>query len=176
MLLAGDEIGRTQSGNNNAYCQDNPTTWLDWSHADSDLLAFSTGLIALRQRFPQLRARAWLSGQAREDGQRDIVWWHPDAREMHDGDWHSPHAAFGCRLAASDARAPELIVLFNPGSERTAIFTPKLSPGIWERRVGDGKVFREHAPFMRELVITKTEEGGTPIEIPPMSVEVWIPR
>jgi pullulanase/glycogen debranching enzyme len=64
MLQGGDELGRTQGGNNNAYCQDNAMTWLDWQNADGGLIDFVAGLIGLRRRFPQLRRRRWLTGKA----------------------------------------------------------------------------------------------------------------
>ena len=65
MLLGGDELGRTQRGNNNAYCQDNPTTWFDWSSVDEDLLAFTRRLIALRRAHPVFRRRRFLSASTR---------------------------------------------------------------------------------------------------------------
>lgn len=80
MLQGGDELGRTQAGNNNAYCQDNALTWLDWANADASLIDFTAGLIGLRRRFPQLRRTAWLCGERNANGQRDIVWWHANGR------------------------------------------------------------------------------------------------
>jgi glycogen debranching enzyme GlgX len=100
MLQSGDELGRTQAGNNNAYCQDNTLTWLDWRHADGDLIEFVAGLVGLRRRFPQLRRRQWLTGEAATDGQPDVVWWHPAGRPMRDTDWQSRKlSAFGLQLA-----------------------------------------------------------------------------
>src|SRR5205085_6228796 len=84
MLLAGDEAGNTQHGNNNAYCQDNEIGWVDWSGLggeETDLTQL-IGLVAeLRRSFPQLRARGWLEGR-RSDGTYDILWLTPDATEM----------------------------------------------------------------------------------------------
>jgi pullulanase/glycogen debranching enzyme len=82
MLQGGDELGRTQGGNNNAYCQDNEMTWLDWQKADSELIDYVAGLIGLRRRFPQLRLTGWLSGAASGDEQPDVLWWHPAGRPM----------------------------------------------------------------------------------------------
>lgn len=131
MLQGGDEIGRTQSGNNNAYCQDSAMTWLDWQGADASLLAFSAGLIALRQALPPLRRTAWLTGQSGAHGQPDIAWWHADGRPMNDRDWQSPgQATLGFVL--SDANSPlRVLVLINrdPGIR---IF--QLPPGDWQRR------------------------------------------
>ena len=63
MLLAGDEFGRTQHGNNNAYCQDNEISWFDWQTADADLLEFTRQLIRLRREHPTFRRRHWLLGR-----------------------------------------------------------------------------------------------------------------
>ncbi|GAA3510812.1 glycogen debranching protein GlgX [Actinocatenispora rupis] len=89
MLLAGDELGNTQHGNNNAYCQDNPTSWLDWSTADTGLAAFVRDLLALRAREPVFRRRGFFTG-ATVDGRRDLVWYRPDGGEVTDADWHRP--------------------------------------------------------------------------------------
>jgi glycogen operon protein len=134
MLQGGDELGRTQSGNNNAYCQDNQLTWLDWVHADSDLIGFTAGLIALRKRFPQLRRNQWLTGKVDASGRRDIVWWHPEGREMNGDDWHSANPGrLGLVLAPTDegaTKAPALLVLFNRGD---APATFRLPAGDWNR-------------------------------------------
>jgi len=91
MLVAGDERFRTQGGNNNAYVQDNPTSWLDW--ADSlpaeDLLGLTRRLIGLRKSSPVLRQRAFFEGRAVPggDGCKDLAWFHPQGRELADADW-----------------------------------------------------------------------------------------
>ncbi len=101
MLQSGDEIGRSQCGNNNAYCQDNALTWLDWENGDDDLSAYVAGLIALRRDFPQLRRRSWLTGVAAADGTADAVWWHPAGREMGVADWQSKKlGALGLQLSS----------------------------------------------------------------------------
>ncbi|HLW45764.1 MAG TPA: alpha-amylase family glycosyl hydrolase, partial [Acidimicrobiales bacterium] len=88
MLLGGDEIGRTQRGNNNAYCQDNETSWFDWNHADDELLAFTRQLIALRREHPNFRRRRWFQGRPIR-GAPDIAWFRPDGAEMDDADWET---------------------------------------------------------------------------------------
>jgi glycogen operon protein len=87
MLLAGDELGHSQGGNNNAYCQDNRLTWLDWSTAEPGLADCVSRLIALRRAHAALRPRRWLSGRADAAGWRDVVWWHPDGHELQGADW-----------------------------------------------------------------------------------------
>ncbi|MFT4189949.1 MAG: glycogen debranching protein GlgX [Comamonas sp.] len=103
MVLAGDEIGHSQQGNNNAYCQDNPTTWLDWAGADADLLAFVARCIALRRAIPALQSGAWLApldladlAQGRctqpppPEGLWQSAWLRPDGQPMQPADWQAP--------------------------------------------------------------------------------------
>ncbi|MEU7911686.1 glycogen debranching protein GlgX [Microbispora bryophytorum] len=94
MLLAGDEFGRTQRGNNNAYCQDNDTSWIDWSlvRQEGDLLDFVRRLAALRRAHPVFRRRRFFQGHSVGDGSRDVIWLTPSGTEMTDGDWHTGYA------------------------------------------------------------------------------------
>ncbi|GAA4559756.1 glycogen debranching protein GlgX [Planotetraspora kaengkrachanensis] len=93
MVLAGDEFGRTQGGNNNAYCQDNETSWIDWSlvKQEEDLLEFVRALAALRREHPVFRRRRFFRGRV-QDGTRDIVWLTPSGQEMADSDWNAGYA------------------------------------------------------------------------------------
>ena len=89
MLVAGDEIGRTQRGNNNAYCQDNEISWVDWASADQELLEYTRKLIGLRKDHPIFQRRRWFQGKSiRGDEVTDIGWFKPDGEEMSDHDWH----------------------------------------------------------------------------------------
>ena len=88
LLLGGDELGRTQQGNNNAYCQDNEITWFDWSTVDDELLKFTSNLIALRRRHPVFRRRRFLTGPAAAD----LRWFTPSGAEMTPQDWADPSA------------------------------------------------------------------------------------
>jgi len=88
MLLGGDEIGRTQRGNNNGYCQDNEMSWYDWEHADAGLLHFTQRLVRLRHQHPVLCRRRWFQGRPIHGTQvSDIAWFTPAAVEMSDQDW-----------------------------------------------------------------------------------------
>ncbi|HVC25080.1 MAG TPA: glycogen debranching protein GlgX [Acidimicrobiales bacterium] len=88
MLLSGDEIGRTQGGNNNAYCQDNETSWLDWENADEELLEFTRLLTALRREHPVFHRRRWFQGRRLHGaGVSDIAWFSPEGKEMAEADW-----------------------------------------------------------------------------------------
>jgi glycogen operon protein len=96
MLLGGDELGRTQRGNNNAYCQDNDISWYDWAAADQDLLDWTQYLIGLRKRHPVFCRRRFFAGREvrgqGRDGLVDIGWFRPDGRAMTDSDWTSGYA------------------------------------------------------------------------------------
>jgi glycogen operon protein len=88
MLVAGDEIGRTQGGNNNAYCQDNETSWLDWSNVDEPLMEFTRGVIRLRSEQPVLRRRRFFEGQVgRGQRRKDVAWFDDEGAEMTEGEW-----------------------------------------------------------------------------------------
>ncbi|MFF0194248.1 glycogen debranching protein GlgX [Streptomyces anulatus] len=107
MLVAGDEMGRTQGGNNNAYCQDNATGWLDWSLLEQprwrELTELTARVLTLRRTHPVLRRRAFFSGRAQApDGLRDLAWFARDGREMTEGDWYAPAATLGLYLSGRD--------------------------------------------------------------------------
>ncbi|HEY6029413.1 MAG TPA: glycogen debranching protein GlgX, partial [Gaiellaceae bacterium] len=87
MLLGGDELGRTQGGNNNAWCQDNEISWFDWEQADRDLVAWTKRLIALRRRHPVFRRSDFLTGSDTGSGLPDVWWFRPDGRKMTRRDW-----------------------------------------------------------------------------------------
>ncbi|MDH1680958.1 glycogen debranching protein GlgX [Pseudomonas chengduensis] len=106
MLVAGDEFGRTQHGNNNAYCQDNELSWVDWTLDDEgrELLAFSQHLIALRRSYPILRRQRFLVGHYNEElDVKDVTWLAPDGSEMTEEHWHDEEAR--CMGMLMDGRA-----------------------------------------------------------------------
>ncbi|HVL82061.1 MAG TPA: glycogen debranching protein GlgX [Actinomycetota bacterium] len=146
MLLGGDEIGRTQRGNNNAYCQDNEISWFDWDldPADRELLAFTKRLIAIHNANPVLRRRSFFTGRPGAGGVRDIHWLRPDGEEMTDADWASPvNHVLGMLMPGDltdevDERGrpvfgQTLLLLLNGGT-RSRLFTlPKPEErGVWE--------------------------------------------
>nr|WP_276510347.1 glycogen debranching protein GlgX [Longimicrobium terrae] len=102
MICGGDEIGRTQSGNNNAYCQDNEISWLDWELDDQrrDLLEFTKQVATLRREHPIFRRRRFFQGhKIRGSELEDVSWLRPDGQEMDDDDWNAPlERAFGMML------------------------------------------------------------------------------
>jgi isoamylase len=136
MLLAGDELGHSQGGNNNAYAQDNETTWIDWAQGDGRLADFVARLIALRQAHPVLRQKRFLHGQTRAaDGMADVIWRRADGQAPRPEDWHDP--GFRClgvelRMAAEgdDPGHAAIFAVFNTGAE-TVLRLPDTAAG-WE--------------------------------------------
>nr|WP_216590563.1 glycogen debranching protein GlgX [Streptomyces brasiliscabiei] len=164
MLSHGDESGRTQRGNNNAYCQDNEVSWLDW-RLDAEqraLLAFTRDLIALRAAHPVLRRRRFFRGDTPTRADQplaDLVWLRPDAREMTDADWDRP-----------DAHAVAVFLNGDAIAERDAHGGPVVDDSFlillnshWEPRTFrlPGAVYGE---WWASLVDTAAEPDGVPDE------------
>ena len=142
MFLGGDEMGRTQFGNNNAYCQDNEISWFDWTLRDENigLLGFTRRLMAFRRRHPVFRRRRWFKGRDIH-GVRDIGWLTPQGTEMTHEEWESGFARSiavflnGDELPDPDERGNPLsddsfLLLFNAHSEPVAFTMPE--PGWGE--------------------------------------------
>ncbi|KJS37294.1 MAG: glycogen debranching protein [Rhodospirillaceae bacterium BRH_c57] len=153
MLLAGDEMGRTQGGNNNAYCQDNEINWLEWADvgkAGHDLIAFVRRLLQVRRTHALLRRGRYLSGAQDEDlGVKDIAWLTPDGEEMSDAHWHDPNARALAMLL--DGRAPAtgvkrygadatLLLIINAHHEVVPFVLPDVVGGREWRRLVDTAV------------------------------------
>jgi glycogen debranching enzyme len=117
MLAAGDEFGRTQRGNNNAYAQDNEMVWLDWTGRDLEHEEFVAGLAALRNRFPAPSRDSHLTGETDEGGIADVAWLGADGRPLAVADWENPHLdCFAMVLATGQPSQPRLAFLFNRAS------------------------------------------------------------
>ncbi len=132
MLLAGDELGHSQGGNNNAYAQDNETSWINWAKADVDLAAFVGRLTALRARHPALRQHRFLHGKPRPDGLPDVIWRRADGATPTAGDWHD--AAFRClgaelRLSAEGSVGSDVVFVVFNGGEAQRLTLPTTAPG-----------------------------------------------
>ncbi|GGD99683.1 glycogen operon protein GlgX homolog [Aureimonas endophytica] len=134
MLTAGDELGRTQRGNNNAYAQDNEITWIDWPRADRELVAFVGRLAGLRRTHPALARDAFLTGEPVTAGAaRDAVWRREDGEEMEVRDWQED----GRRVLALDLTAPDgdgrlarALVYLNAGREEVLARLPETKTGF----------------------------------------------
>jgi glycogen operon protein len=140
MLLGGDEMGRTQQGNNNAYCQDNEISWFDWENADRSLLDFTTKLVHLRREHPALRRRNWFAGHPigheHADDLPDIAWHAPDGSEMSEDQWAASFAKSlavflnGSAISSRDRRGEPIVddsflLLFNAHHEDVAFTLPE---------------------------------------------------
>ena len=130
MLCAGDEIGRTQDGNNNAYCQDNETSWLDWDRADLGLLDFTARLVAVRRSLRPLSAD-WYDGPPEgEGGACDLCWIASDGQPLEEAAWRSHSArALGALIGRPGKAAGPLLFLVNPDAQDCAFLLPA---GRWQ--------------------------------------------
>ncbi len=142
MICGGDELGRTQDGNNNAYCQDSEISWFDWNLDDAQrtLLDFSRRLVAFRQEEPVLRRRRFFQGRRiRGSDVKDLTWFRPDGEEITDADWGDAEAqAMALRLAGDAIDEPDefgnrivgdtLLMLLNARDMETAFKLPRVAP------------------------------------------------
>jgi glycogen operon protein len=129
LILAGDEVGNTQNGNNNTYCQDNEIGWIGWENLNregDDMTNFVGHLTSIRKDFPQLRARRWIDGR-RADGSYGVLWLTPQAEDMKQEDWNFPESRFLAYVLgpALPGQAPIFIVL-NAAPEPIAFKLPKM--------------------------------------------------
>ena len=128
LLLAGDEAGNSQSGNNNAYCQDNEVGWVDWSglgKEGADLTEFIGKLALMRRAFPQLQGHRWLHGR-RADGSYDAMWLTPLGTEMTEKDWGFAEARFlAYVLAPIEERGAPLLITLNAAAEGISFVLPQ---------------------------------------------------
>ena len=161
MLTAGDEFGRTQGGNNNAYAQDNETTWIDWSAADQARIAFVAGLAAFRRRHPAVDMDRFLTGlAAAPDGLPDVRWLTPSGADMSEADWHAADAPVLGVLLHDDAE-DRVLIWFNRGTEKVDAVLPGTRSGhVWELNV-------ESARTRADL---EEEAEGERIALPPRCV------
>ncbi len=129
MLCAGDEMGHSQSGNNNPYCQDNATTWIDWVQADLDLIAFTQRVLSVRHHLLPFRNQ-WYSGQADAHGAPDLAWLQRDATPLVSAHWNQPNElVLGCCIGHPGRAVAPVLLLINAGTT-DADFT--LPTGRWQ--------------------------------------------
>jgi glycogen operon protein len=133
MLAAGDEIGHSQGGNNNPYCQDNPTSWIDWSAADTELLAYTRHVLALRRELLPLGA-GWYDGVTdATTGGHDLAWLDTDGTAMVDDDWrNTDQRVLGCLIGRPGKAHVPLLMLVNSSID-DSLFT--LPEGDWQARL-----------------------------------------
>jgi isoamylase len=191
MLLAGDEMGRTQQGNNNAYCQDNETSWVDWEAAgkQQDLIDLTRALSGLRRAHPVFRRRRFFSGQpasamegaaglgGEHAGLQDIVWLTPAGRQMTDGDWQTGYARSLAVFLNGDAitepgprgeavRDQSFLLLFNANREPVTFTVPdrRFGPG-WDVLVDTATAAPAPAPAVTVAAGGRVELTGRSIMV-----------
>ncbi len=166
MLLAGDEFGRTQNGNNNAYCQDNDLSWLQWDDHDYKLFEFTKRVINLRAKHPVFRRRHFFDGEAALEGDlADIGWFTPEGAAMTHASWESPLqrsiAVFlnGDSLQAQGERGERItdtcfVVLFNANDvDRRFSIPPELSERLWHLELDSSEDKTSDTPVMGSLSV-----------------------
>jgi glycogen operon protein len=186
MISHGDEIGRTQKGNNNAYAQDNEITWLDWNLDDrqKELLGFTRRAFGLRTENPALRRKHFFDGdEPKAETGKDVMWVRPDGQEMTRDDWHNPELRVlgmlisGTATDETDERGHLLhgdtaLLIANASDQDIRFQVPRLEgPGVWievidsarpERHViDDGWVFVDaHALVLLRHGAERRMPGG----------------
>jgi glycogen operon protein len=159
MLLGGDELGRTQQGNNNAWCQDNELSWFDWEAVDEEVLAFTKRLIRLRRRHPVFRRPTFLEGrEVLGSGVPDVWWFRPDGRRMTRRDWAADGGQLGVFLNGDEipARTPtgegirdaSFLVLLNAHHD-PVVFTlpPRRFGSRWQLELSTAEPEADARPF-----------------------------
>ncbi len=183
MLLAGDEVGRTQNGNNNSYCQDNEISWINWDHIDAekDLTALVRKLIALRREHAVFRRRNFFLGRSiKGAGVKDILWFGPDGREMTDEEWNQEHARTlgvflsGSSLGEMDERGKAVsdenfLLLLNAHHEVVPFSLPTASSGMLWVSLIDTSVAGARSPGL-------AYEASTNYSLQPRSLALLVER
>jgi isoamylase len=152
MLRAGDEFAQSQSGNNNAYCQDNETSWLAWpAGASVDLTPFIAALTSLRRRRPELRRDTFFKGSPREGRQPDVRWLHPGGQDMTPADWADEGLrTVGMLLGATQESAGDLLLLASASHDPVAFALEPALAGRW-------RVCLDTAGQVQEAIIIRNE-------------------
>jgi isoamylase len=172
MLTAGDETGRTQQGNNNAYCVDDPTSWLSWDLApwQQDLMAWTQALLGLRRAHPVLRHDDFFEGRpAHADGVKDLAWFGADGLEMTPERWFEHDLRvlglyLSGRPGSQDGQPASLLILVNTGPSSTGVRLPTLP---WATTYESLLDTAEERPAPGPSVV-----GGTTIDLPGHSLQV----
>jgi glycogen operon protein len=151
LILAGDEVANSQSGNNNAYCQDNEIGWVGWEglgHEGDDLTDFIGHLTGLRRRFPQIRTHRWLDGR-RADGSYGVLWLTPAAEDMKQEDWNFPEGRFlAYVLGPTEPGGEPIFIVLNAAPEQIAFKLPKLAEyKSWQQLLNTADVKQEVRNF-----------------------------
>jgi glycogen operon protein len=176
MLLGGDELGRTQKGNNNAYCQDNELSWVNWSEIDEPLLGFTRWIIAFRREHPVFRRRRFFQGRPIR-GTLDIGWFKPDGHSMTDDDWDVGYARSlgvflnGRAIQGHDEQGRPIaddsfILLFNAHTEGVRWTIPTEYAAGWRLVLDTRRRRTEREPRLVEGRITTSARSIAVLQTP----------
>jgi glycogen operon protein len=158
MLCAGDELGHTQGGNNNPYCQDNAITWIDWVSADADLMAFTERVLSLRRTILPFRNQ-WYSGDTDAQGVADLNWLQRDGRALVGSDWNDTNECIlGCYIGHPGRTTSPVMLIFNPGATAEDFVLPG---GHWQALLDTS-----HPTGATSWVVS----GGLPLTVPAHSL------
>jgi len=168
MLLAGDEIGNSQGGNNNAYCQDNEIGWVNWDGADTELLAFVGKLISLRKAHPVLRQRRFLHSNTRAiDGVSDLFWRLPDGATPSDEQWNDPTWRTLCVEIRAASDSPDydtsedgVFAIFNVGESAVVVLPPCPQGRRWVQLVDTAKPAQGPLSMLTESLTASAFSGA----------------
>jgi glycogen operon protein len=181
MLLGGDEMGRTQRGNNNAYCQDNEISWYDWANVDQGLMQFTQRLIRFRHRHPVFCRRRWFQGRPIHGSQvSDIGWFTPGGVEMSEEDWQAGFAKSlgvflnGAAIWTPNERGEQVVddsfsVMFNAHHEALEF---KLPEAKWGERWAEVLDTSVHGDYLDEEKPGPEHAAGETIEVPAWSLRL----
>ncbi len=166
MLLAGDELGHSQQGNNNAYCQDNAITWLDWENVDQTQLNFVRAAVALRSAHPTLRQRRFLHGQMQcsDTELPDVQWYNFKAAPMEGTDWQTEKRSIGLLLTGSHVDADTVFIAINGHNKQRGLSLP-LAERPWRCELHTAE------PWLQQpKMFVPSSEG---LKMPPLSMAVF---
>ncbi len=171
-LLAGDELGHSQGGNNNAYCQDNPVTWLNWEQSDAAMINFVAGLVALRKKYPALRHPDWFNGLQHDELRYpvpkgfDIAWLKPDGWPLRAEEWQDPaELGLTCLIEVGEGgftATHRVMLVFNPADTSLRFALPS---GSWRRVLNSytaefdcGDIFIDECDASRSTVMMLVQD------------------
>jgi glycogen operon protein len=172
MILAGDEMGNSQNGNNNAYCQDNALSWIDWKAVDKDMHTFTKRLIAFRKAHPILSQKRFLHAQERaEDGREDLFWRRPDGEQMTTEDWEDPATDCLCVEMRTASGTPiydtepeqAIFAVFNGGAAREVVLPEPPDGHVWTWEIDSSRP---------EAAVGRLRDGA--VEMPAEAVAVFV--
>ncbi len=167
MILAGDEIGNSQGGNNNAYCQDNETAWINWAEADEDFRRFTRQMIAFRKAHPILRQKRFLHSRERlTDGIEDLFWRRADGLRLTDADWADPGLSLLCvemRIASGTplyaGLETAIFMVFNCGAASDVALPAAPDGKHWRCEIDTSRPDPGDAPDVIDAAVTCAREA-----------------